>query len=137
MLPQEDVKEGMNQLMDQSPEYFQPMLTYFEHTYVRGPWHKTTSSSGNIMFVRTEPRYPISLWNVHKATRKGKDKTNNQCESFNNSYKHLVGHTHPCLWVGIDTISQDIKMVEAQIQNYDAGIQPVKRVKKGIKLNKE
>ncbi|KAH3827978.1 hypothetical protein DPMN_129925 [Dreissena polymorpha] len=53
---------------------------------------------GRPRFRRTSPRFPPYVWNVHEATKLGEARTNNACESWNNGFKHLVGHANPSLW---------------------------------------
>jgi len=64
------------------------ILNYFDTTYVNGP--------------------PIAR-KVHDASLTGSSRTNNVCESWNNSYRNLrpIGHAHPCVWTSIDAICKD------------------------------
>jgi len=34
----------------------------------------------------------VDTWNVYKKTINGNHRTNNICESLNNTFSHLVGH---------------------------------------------
>jgi len=55
-------------------------------------------------FLRT---FPLITWNVHDASLTGSSHTNNVCEFWNNSYRNLIGHAHPCVWTSIDAIRKD------------------------------
>ena len=73
------------------------------------------------------------VWNVHHATIQDIGRTNNQCESWNNAVKHLVGHANPSLWNVIVCIGKDACMVAAAVLRYDRGQPPQKRVNKATK----
>jgi len=49
----------------------------------------------NIKFKKHEPLFPLKIWNVQVATISSLHRTNNICESWNNSFTHVVGHAHP------------------------------------------
>ena len=51
---------------------------YFEDTYIDRPH----GQSGR----RHPPRFPISLWNVHKRTIEGSGRTNNCVESWHRTF---------------------------------------------------
>ena len=59
----------------------------------------------NVCKIR--PLYPPKKWNVFEATISGGHRTNNLCESWNNSFKSLVRCNHPFIWVAIDAIRKD------------------------------
>ena len=42
--------------------------------------------------------FPPALWDVHTATLNDDPQTNNVCESWNNAFFHISGHTHPSMW---------------------------------------
>ena len=51
---------------------------------------------------RNDPLYPASKWNVHEATLKDGVRTNNQCETWNNGFRHLHPfglHWSPSRWM--------------------------------------
>lgn len=130
-LPAEDVPEGMRYLKENLPESLHGLLDYFDSTYVNGGYRSIVSVSGQLRFRRTTPRFPIPMWNIHDATVNREHRTNNVCESWNNSFQHLVGHTHPSLWTVISCLQKDAAMVDAEILRHASGVQTEKRIKKG------
>ena len=65
------------------------------------------------------------------------DRTNNQCESWNNGFKHLVGHSNPSLWTVVKCVEKDAKMVAAEILRCNRGELLQKRVKKATKAHQQ
>ncbi|WAR22150.1 hypothetical protein MAR_016124, partial [Mya arenaria] len=81
-------------------------------------------------FRRTPPRFHPQTWNVREATLQDRQRTNNMCESLNNSFKHLVGHNNPSLWTILGCLPKDAAMSEAAILRYEEGQPESKRVRK-------
>ncbi len=48
--------------------------------------------------THVQPRFPPTIWNVHEQTLNDDPRTNNIAESWNNKFRHLVGHKHPTIW---------------------------------------
>ena len=47
---------------------------------------------------------------VHmKQQLKGEDSTNNQCETWNDTFRYLVGYSHPTIWAAIDALGKDVR----------------------------
>ena len=57
-------------------------------------------------------RCPPAVWNVHEAIHEGRNKTNNQCESY-------IDSTNPCLWTVIDFIHSDTVSVATNIIKHE------------------
>jgi len=134
-LPPDDVKEGMAMLKEQVPENLLGLVDYFDINYVNGPFRSVVTANGNIRFRRSPPRFPTTLWNVHHATMEDQDRTNNQCESWNNGFQHLVGHKNPSLWTLVKSVGKDAAMVAADILRCDRGEPPQKRVRNATKVH--
>ena len=85
------------------------------------------------------PRFPPGLWNVNQATLQDRHRTNsnNQCESWNNAFKHHVGCANPSLWHVIDNLKLDATMAATDIIKYERGTLTKKRVKTGTKIHKQ
>lgn len=108
-LPLEDMEAGLDHLREIVPRDAQPLLAYFDKTYVTGSYRRAQPAHGQvgIRIKRVQPMYPPQLWNVHQATLDGEPKTNNQCEGWNNRFTHLVGYQHPSVWVLIDALQKE------------------------------
>ena len=59
-------------------------------------------------------------------------RTNNVCESWNNGFKHLVGHNHPSIWTAIDCLKKDSAIVETDYVQFHQGVQPAKRQRRKV-----
>ena len=55
------------------------------------------------------------MWNVHAATISSIDRTKNVCESWDNDFRHLVGHDNSSLWVLIGCLQKDNAMMETDV----------------------
>ena len=130
-LPVQDVKSGMDILLREAPEQLRFLVEYFDSYYVNGKLKAVRNRvTNNISFRREPPLFPPSLWNVHEATINDKDRTNNKCESGNNTFKHLVGSANPSLWTVIRNVETENHMVKMDLCRTTL---PKKRVKKSTK----
>ncbi len=127
----------MTALRGEAPDNRTCLVDYFNANYVSGTLISVMAPNGNMRFRRTAPRFPPPLWNVHEATINDRDRTNNQCESWNSSFKHLVGHVNPSLWTVVSCLAKDAAMVSADILRCDRGQPPKKRVKKSTKTHQQ
>ena len=97
------------------PDGMDPVLTYFDATYVTGTYRAirrvtTVQTPRRLRFRRCRPLLPIQIWNVFDATLNNQARTNNLCESWNNGFSQLVGHDHPSVWLLIDAMRKDAVM---------------------------
>lgn len=70
------------------PDELQSLVDYFESYYVSGVYQATRGPRGLLKLKRNgSPLYQPKMWNVHDGSR-----TNNVCETWNNSFTRLVGH---------------------------------------------
>jgi len=97
-LPLERVFEGMAYLKTIASPEGEDLLNYFDATYVNGPLRKVGVGT-KFKFKKISPLFPPNTWNVQKTTINGDHRTiNNICESWNNRFTHIVGHSHPTIW---------------------------------------
>ena len=129
-LPVADVRDGMRALKEVAPEGLSGLADYFDVNYVSGTYRTVTMNDGSLRLRRTEPRFNPETWNVHEATMTDQQRTNNMCESWNNGFKHLVGHSNPSIWTVIDCLAKDAAVVETDIYNYQRGQPAPKRGRK-------
>ena len=137
-LPEDDVHAGMMYLKDHVPTDLEPLLDYFDATYVSGTYRPIRRPGENgeactVRFRKIPPVFSPGLWNVHEATLAGGDRTNNHCESWNNSFKQLVGHSHPSVWRLITHLKEDESLMRTLIIQENRGQPPTKRVRKTTK----
>ena len=104
-------------LHENIPDGFEPLLQYFDNTYVSGsyrqiqPPQRPDETIPPIRIRRKPPMFATSIWNVHTITLEGGSRTNNVCEGRNNGFSKLVGHSHPTIWRAIDSIRNDQALV--------------------------
>ena len=131
-LPINDVHDGMDSLMQHTPDGAQELVDYFNKTYVTGTYRRVQPLHGQvgINLQHMPPRFPPELWNVHDATINGEPRTNNQCEGWNNRFFLLVGYNHPPIWTLIDAIKKEDCTVTTLIAQDLIGQPPQKRVRR-------
>lgn len=62
-------------------------------------------------------------------------RTNNMCESWNNGFKHLVGHNNPSLWTVLNCLQKDAALVETEVYSHQQGQPAPKRKKKATVIH--
>ena len=127
----------MAYLRGRAPDNLTGVVDYFDATYVSGTSRGIPCRNGNMRMRHVPPRFPPSVWNVHEATLAGVDRTNNVCESWNNSFRHLVGHTHPSLWTVIGSLQKDNSNVETDVHKRMTGDQEPGRQGKATKKHQD
>jgi len=147
-LPIAEVPDGLRHLRQLIPtgdglDELQSLVDYFDATYVSGSMRRVQRPANDtnnqvIATVRLRhvaPLFEPAIWNVHDATLASTDRTNNQCESCNNSFGSLVGNSHPPFWVTIEALQQDSAMATTTLVLNMRGQPPVKRVKRSTKAH--
>lgn len=128
-LPVQKVIEGMKYLKSICAPDNTDIIDYFDSTYVTGTYRKVGVSK----FRRNKPLYPPETWNVHEATLHSRHRTNNICESWNNRFAHLIGHSHPTIWKLINKFREEVGVDKAKIALHD--MEPVRKKKHGTEKN--
>ena len=136
-LPSENVIEGMDILREVCPQEAEPLLDYFDKTYVNGTRRVVNIRNGNQIIRRTPPLFPIEMWNVHQATMIKDPRTNNIAEGGTNRYKELIGHHHPSIWRSIDALQFEEKSVCLTLVKYNIGEMPAVRVSRHTKRHQK
>jgi len=78
---------GMDLLRRIMPLLAQPLINYFDLTYVSGA---VTTRNGT-----RRPTFPPSVWNVHDVTVNNADRTNDFTEAWNRGFETLLSKNHP------------------------------------------
>ena len=135
-LPEDDVAEGMTYARENIPDGFEPLLQYFDNTYVSGsyrqiqPPQRPDGTIPPIRIRRKPPMFAPSIWNVHTITLEGGSRTNNICEGWNNGFSKLVGRSHPTIWRAIDSIRKDQAQAATLLLRDERSAPPAKRVRR-------
>ena len=136
-LPVGNVSDGMDYLRNNTSEGCERLLDYFDKTYVSGTFRRIQPVDEGVLAVRVRripPLFNPALWNVHQTTLGGDARTNNLCETWNNSFQRLIGYNHPSVWTIIDAFRKDHAMVEMQLFQ-DANSQPPRKRVKAVTRN--
>jgi hypothetical protein len=118
LLPLWEVHEGMQYIKQTMPEAAEPLVDYFDRTYVSGrlrqrpqQQHEDQENVPPIRIRRTPPAFPPQKWNMHQVTLDDQPHTNNISEGWNNKFSSLVGEQHPSVWKLIETLQQECERV--------------------------
>ena len=134
-LPFSDVPAGMDYLKEHTPEGLEPLIDYFDSTYVSGTFHCICQPPGpegvvpSMRMRRIPPLFPPELWNVHEVTICGGSRTINMCETWNNVFRSIVGCSHPTIWLAICNLRKDHNDVATTVLWDSCGQPPKKRVR--------
>ena len=138
-LPVGDVPAGLAKLKEDIPEGLEPLVDYFDATYISGTYRSVQRPPGPdgtippIRVRKTPPLFPPDLWNVNIQTMSGGSRTNNLCESWNRGFRSLVGTSHPTIWKALEHLRLDHHNVKTAILLETRGQPPQKRVRKVTK----
>jgi hypothetical protein len=135
-LPVHRVADGMaflKQNLPQNEGRLKDLVDYFDATYVSGTERRVQSSATQQGPVRTRtipPLFPPAVWNVHDATIIGDARTNNLCESWNNGFQQLIGHSNPSIWTAIDGLRKDQALAATLLCQDEQGLRLRKRTQR-------
>ncbi|CAF1040298.1 unnamed protein product [Didymodactylos carnosus] len=106
-----EVSQGFDELYLSLPPILQPLMDYFEDTYIgrRRPNGRAT------------PRFPIELWNMHQRTINHSMRTNNSAEAWHRRLNSVIQCQHPSLWIFIESIQKEENYIHCQIVKINAG----------------
>lgn len=106
LVPIEDVAgafEVLSEEIDEVHERMPELLSYFEHTYIRGRQRPGRGQNyGPSIFS-------IHLWNHYRTAADGIARTTNSVEGWHYGLQTLFQCHHPTLWTFLDGISKDMQ----------------------------
>jgi len=130
-LPIDQVPAGMNHLKETMPEPAEPLVEYFDRTYVSGKLRQVPQQNGNnlapIRIRRVPPLFAPDKWNMHQVTMDNQPRTNNISEGWNNKFTSLVGEQHPSVWTLIGVLQQESERVKTVLLQNERSVRPKKR----------
>jgi hypothetical protein len=118
-VPVDDVPEAFDLLADSMPhvDHLDEVMTYFEHTYVRGRRLRGRGDNfGPALF-------PVETWNQLESAADGIAKTNNICEGWHNGLQSLLQCSHPTMWRFLDGLHRDCIKQKAFFLQGATGVQ--------------
>ena len=100
-------------------ERINEVVTYFEHTYIRGRRLRGRGDNyGNAIF-------PIRIWNQFASAGEGMARTTNSVEGWHYSLQSLFMCQHPTLWTFLSGIERDCSLNRASYLQAHTGTQRV------------
>ncbi|CAF0866844.1 unnamed protein product, partial [Didymodactylos carnosus] len=119
-LPAADVIPTFEELKHQFPGQGQPVIDYFEHTYI--------GMKDRLSRPRKTPKFALELRNTNKNTLNGHHRTNNVVEGWNNRLSSMLNCSHPNLWKFIKYLKIEQSYIDEIIAQAEAGErQPIKK----------
>ncbi|KAK9688584.1 hypothetical protein QE152_g35202 [Popillia japonica] len=87
LIPIENLVESLDELGNYIPRELQPILDWFEDTYIG---RRNRRGNG-----RRQPLFPIRMWNVHQRSLKAEDRINNQAVPAHRRLQTELGMRKP------------------------------------------
>jgi hypothetical protein len=110
-VPEDDVVNAFDEIVLHCGPAEQPILDYFEHTYV-----------GQVRAgVRQEPLFPIELWNVSDRMEDDLPRTNNSLEGWHHAFSSSINERHPNIWKFIKILKAEDALQRRKIASITAG----------------
>lgn len=126
LVPEDDVIDAFELLSDDIGEVHEQMpelLSYFEHTYIRG----RRRAGRNAQYGPS--LFSIERWNQHQAAADGIARTTNSVEGWHYGIQSLFQCHHPTLWTFLDGISKDIQKQKTSFLQGISGVDQPPRKK--------
>ena len=124
-VPLLSIEEAFDLLAEHCGTYEQPVLDYFESTYVgevrRG--------------VRRAPLFAHHLWNVNERVQQNLPRTTNAVEGWHNAFTNSVAQSHANIWTFVDCIKREHATVRMKVIQDDAGVPPPPPKRRYAELN--
>ena len=108
---EKDVEKAFEELTSQTPEEFQPVVDYFEDTFIGRP---QTSK-------RRPPLFSKTIWNVKQRLDSGLPKTNNHVEGWHRRIQSSVGESHPTLWKFLSILKDEQRINRIEMAKLTTG----------------
>jgi len=127
-VPVNDVSDAFDTLVEQMPanEKINDVVTYFEHTYIRGRQRPgrpgQTINYGPAIF-------PVPMWNQHESAGEGVARTTNSVEGWHHSLQSIFMCQHPTLWTFLAGINQDCQLSKAAYLQSTTGVRQLGKKK--------
>ena len=113
------VGDAFENLCSSLPQILQPLLDYFEDTYVGRRQRQG----------RSKPMFEIELWNMHQRTTDQLMRTNNSAEAWHRRLSSVIQSQHPTLWSFVESLQNEEHFIHCQIIKLNAGqkVEPNKK----------
>ena len=99
MVPEERVTDAFEELGEDMPEECQPVVDYFEDTYIGRPHLRTRR--------RRPPTFPHSMGNMHQRSEEELPRTNNSVEGWHRRFSANIGCYNPNFWKFLSALKNE------------------------------
>ncbi|XP_053144809.1 uncharacterized protein LOC128342022 isoform X2 [Hemicordylus capensis] len=121
-VPVSDLGEYVASLEKYLPEELQPLLNWFEDSYIGHPGRRGHS--------RLSPLFPPPMWNLFDRSLNTDDHTNNHAEAAHCRLRAELGVCHSTIWKFIDGLRKVQKSRDAYYEQLVLGHSPPVKLKK-------
>jgi len=129
-VPVNDVPEAFDLLANSMAdvEHLDEVVTYFEHTYIRG--RRLRGRAENYR----PATFPPEVWNQFDAAGDGICRTNNICEGWHHGLQSLLQSSHPTMWRFIEGLQRDCTKQKHSFLQVATGVeQPAEKRYKNLR----
>lgn len=126
-IPTGDLDEAVDRLATELPVDLQPILQWFEDSYVGRP-----NRRGN---GRRPPIFSPQIWSVYNRVLDGTDRTNNHAEAAHRRLQTELAMDHPTIWKFIDVLRKVQKGRDIFLEQLVAGHAPPQKRRKYIEAD--
>ena len=117
-LPINDVPLALELVRATMPAAGQPLIAYFDRTYVNGPVLRKDANSANIP-ARRPPLFLPSMWNVSERFNQELPTTNNHVEAWHRRMNAIIVLDRPVFYTALHKLRLEQRHTEIQIaRNY-------------------
>ena len=124
-VPIPHINAYLNRLAEEIPTELEPLLDWFEDTYIVRP-----SRRGN---ERLTPLFSVEMWNLYDRTIREEDRTNNHAEAAHRKIYAELGVHHPVIWKFISCLRKIQRGRDIYYEQLVAGHNPRQKLLKYIR----
>ncbi|KAB0793284.1 hypothetical protein PPYR_12904 [Photinus pyralis] len=121
-VPHQHLDEAIDMLANELPPELQPLLEWFEDTYVG-----RLNRRGN---GRPPGMFPPQMWNMYERVLHDQNRTNNHAEAAHRRLQVELGVEHPTLWKLIESLRKVQKGRDLYYEQLVAGHAPPLKLRK-------
>jgi len=121
-----DIPTALELIRASMPAAGQPLITYFDNTYVNGPTVRGTAEDSGT--VRRPPMFPPQMWNVVDRFVNDLPTTTNRLEAWHRRLQAIVVIDHPSFYDALHLLRLEQRHVEVEIKRADSGFRAQRKI---------
>jgi len=119
-VPTADVPTAFVIIRATMPAVGQPLVQYFDSTYVNGPVARSARTRTNHV-VHRPPMFHPTMWNVAELFKHDLPTTNNHVETWHRRLQTLIAIDHPSFYACLHKLRQEQRHTEVAIMRSNSG----------------